>query len=193
MMAIAAVTGVSSSAAYHVPSLLLEEMRTLSRWIIFRADIVLLKMEKVEDHDCYCIQGSNQSPHDTTIWVSTHDFSLRRRNHYSVPTCDDQKIMITTRELSASETSDTAEDSLLISLHRPPNLITEKETTEFIELFRESAGRVEKRKFEVTQAMKARLLAGKRSERSFFTEISYEEAEFNTPISPSIFSSIRRD
>jgi len=46
-------------------------------------------------------------------------------------------------------------NEMIISLHRPKNLISEQESREFMELFGQSAGLVEKANYgEITQAKK---------------------------------------
>jgi len=108
-MAIAGATGVSSGSAYLVPTLLFDELREHPdrRWLLLHSDIAV---KGIEESECYCIEGSNHSSHDTSIWVSKRDFSLRRYRSYTVMSQPDRKkITLTMRELSASEISGSDE------------------------------------------------------------------------------------
>jgi hypothetical protein len=178
-MAIAAATAGSRRASYFAPSLLLDEMRIGTEWTLLRDDISLLKDESIGDQDCYCIQGSNFSPRDTTIWVSKGDFSLRRlRNSIDKSAIlAAQRMTWTTRKLDPDEVF--ADDgSMLISLHEPPNLITSKEIDAFVDLFMGTSEYVEEKIF---------------GRGNSYTEITYTECEFGKGLSQNLFSEIQRN
>jgi len=101
----------------------------------------------------------------------------------------DRKITFTAKALSADETI-SSDGSMLISVHRPPNLSSEQEAREFSELFGPSIGLLEEPV--ITQARVDLVLAGNWRGDSFFTEITYETVEVDSSIKPLTFSSIRR-
>jgi hypothetical protein len=178
-MAIAGATGVSKRAAYFAPSLLLEEMRSNTKWTLLRDDINLLEDDAINNQECYCIQGSTLSSRDTTIWVSKKDFGLRRLRHYL-----DKRALLappkekwTTSKLEPDE--QFADDgSMLISLYKPPNSITRDEIKDFADLFQGTSEFVEPTIY---------------GRGNSYTEITYNECEFEKGSSRNLFSELRRN
>ena len=169
-MAIARATGVSMGSASVVPGLLFAEYR--DKLPLLESNIKLIKTERIDDHECYCIQGSRSSPNDTIVWISTHDFSLRRYEDYMLPWTEEELSTPVgpSREQMARYQSRT-------------NLIGVAEGAEFRELFPEATGLVEEKVFD------GNLFANRKT----FTSITYAAIEFDALISPKIFNRVQRD
>ncbi len=77
-LAVCGATGCSAGAANLVPSLLVEEIREGSNHLLRLADLKLLRNEKMNEQDCYVLQGTLHKSGDHILWISAEDFVVLR-------------------------------------------------------------------------------------------------------------------
>jgi hypothetical protein len=90
-LAIAGATGCSAGAACIVPTLLMTEIGADFRQLLQLSDIQLQGNEIIEGKDCYVLHGSSKANYNHILWISTHDFSLRRIHTESYSTAKESK------------------------------------------------------------------------------------------------------
>ncbi len=177
-MAIAGAHGVSRGSASLITDLLFDDLRTESRWLLIRENEKLVGTEFVEDIECYCIQGSNFSPDDTAVWISTLDWSLKRYRHLTVK----DKPKTSSWPANQASNEPTIDLSFMkkvwTEMQEKKNLISAGEVADFNNLFPEPEGMVE---------------AEIHGKGNYFTEINIDKVEFGAAITPDVFRCIRRE
>lgn len=75
---IASSTGISSSAAFIVPTLLFPNMfLEMDPWLISVKPTSIVE-DSIEDRDCYLIKGTRKSSEDYSIWIDQEILCIRR-------------------------------------------------------------------------------------------------------------------
>lgn len=74
-IALAGATGSSVGAAYIVPPLLIDSVRTAGKNLL---DLVELRLLEDAIDDCFVLEGTLIESRDHIAWISKHDFSLMR-------------------------------------------------------------------------------------------------------------------
>jgi hypothetical protein len=78
LLAVAGATGISSGAAYFIHSLLLSPGRFPPRLFRFKS-CRKLEDDQIDGESCYVINGARKYGHNTTMWVRTSDYVVKRR------------------------------------------------------------------------------------------------------------------
>lgn len=179
-MALAGAHGVSKGSVSLIADLLFDDLRTANRWLLIRAEEKLVGTEMIGGDECYYIQGSNFSPNDTSVWISDHDWSLKRHRHLTVK--DEPASNSQTWAANQNSSKYSIDLGLLKKVlkerREAKNSITPKEIVDFSNLFTDSSGVVDK---EI------------HGNGNYFTEITIEKMEFGTRIPPAIFTHIKRE
>jgi hypothetical protein len=80
-------------SALTAAALLMPEIRDGCRHILLLRDLQLLDEQIVVGVNCYVLRGSFERDKDTTLWISTADFSLRQLREDSYISAEKSKAM----------------------------------------------------------------------------------------------------
>ncbi|MFH0910715.1 MAG: hypothetical protein V1918_04330 [Planctomycetota bacterium] len=112
--ALGAATGISSGAAFTIPSLFLSAFQDQPAPFSRLIDPEIEKMEKVGEEDCYVISGASKTSKKETFWISKSKCLIvkyarsfeRPEGEYEIPEMTDEQLDETIRGMGFEVTEE---------------------------------------------------------------------------------------
>ena len=119
MIAISTATGISSGAAFTIPSLFLTAFKGTPTPFSRLVDPKIIKSEKMCDEDCFVLTSSSTISKEETFWISKKTYFIRRyrrsletsENNTKTPEITDEEIEKTLKSMGVKVTEESKKNT----------------------------------------------------------------------------------